>query len=249
MRVSQQPAFILHSRHFSETSLILEVFTRDHGRVGLMAKGARRPGNRARSLFNPFQPLLVSWIGRGELPILTDVESGGDIGGIDGPMIYCGFYLNELLVRLLHRHDPHDALFGAYHGALVALGSAAIPEIVLRLFEKRLLAEVGYGLVLDHDISDHAPIMPDALYEYALERGPARVAQAQAPVRGVRVHGASLLALAAESLDTPVALRDAKVLMRAALARHLGGKPLHSRRLYQHVLALRQRNPDRGLSA
>jgi DNA repair protein RecO (recombination protein O) len=249
MRVTQQPAFILHSRHYSETSLILEVFTRDHGRIGLMAKGARRPSNRARGLLKPFQPLLLSWIGRGELPILTDTESGGEIGGIDGPMIYCGFYLNELLIRLLHRHDPHDALFHAYHATLVALGSAAIPEIVLRLFEKRLLAEVGYGLVLDRDISDNAPIMAHNLYDYALERGPVLVSRPDAPRRGVRVHGASLLALAAESLGTPEALRETKVLMRAALSRHLGDRPLHSRRLYQHVLALRGRTPDRGRDA
>jgi DNA repair protein RecO (recombination protein O) len=249
VRVTQQPAFILHSRDFSETSLILEVFARDHGRLGLMAKGARRPSNKIRGLLNPFQPLLLSWIGRGELPILTDAESGGDATGVDGATLYCGFYLNELLMRLLHRHDPHETLFGSYHAALVALGSAAAPEIVLRIFEKNLLGDVGYGLVLDHDITDNAPLMPERLYDYLIDRGPVPVAAPGLPPRGVRLHGASLLALAAESLNSPQALRETKVLMRAALSRHLGGRPLHSRRLYQHVLALRGRGTSEEDSA
>src|SRR6185436_3098055 len=122
MRTQDQPGFVLHARDYSETSLILEVFSARHGRLGLMAKGARRPSSRVRGLLKPFQPLLFAWTGRGELPILTGAEPDGEMPPLMGPALYCGFYLNELLMRLLHRHDPYEALYGAYRSALTALG-------------------------------------------------------------------------------------------------------------------------------
>lgn len=243
MRVNQQPGFVLHARHYSETSLILEVFTREQGRVGLLAKGARRRSSPWQGMLKPFQPLLLSWSGRGDLALLIGAEPDGAAVALDVDSLYCGFYLNELLLRLLHRHDPHELLFDAYRSALHALAGAALPEIVLRIFEIRLLSDIGYGLVLDRDILDNAPLMPEALYEYALDRGPMRVAEPdiQRPPRGIRIHGESLMALAQEQLMTPRALRETKLLVRAALSRHLGGRPLHSRRLYQHMQALRSR--------
>jgi DNA repair protein RecO (recombination protein O) len=248
VRVSQQPAFVLHSRDYSETSLILEVITPQYGRVGLLAKGARRPRSPWRGLLQPLQPLLLSWAGRGELAILIGAEPERETVTHDPQTLYCGFYLNELLMRLLHRHDPHEALFGSYRGALAALAAAAVPEVVLRVFEKHLLREIGYGLVLDRDITDNAPLMPDALYDYILDRGPVRLTHAEPGrvSRGVRLHGASLLALATEHFETPTACREAKTLMRVALSRHLGERPLHSRKLFQHVLALRIRSGVRN---
>jgi DNA repair protein RecO (recombination protein O) len=248
MRVAQEPGFVLHGRDYSETSLILEVFTARHGRLGLLAKGARRRSSPWRGLLKPFQPLALSWTGRGELALLIGAEPAGGEAGFDVETLYCGFYLNELLMRLLHRHDPHETLFDAYRSALAALAGAALPEVVLRIFEKRLLAEIGYGLVLDRDIADNSALAPQALYDYVLERGPVCVGEAGRgrPTRGVRVHGASLLALAREQLDTPLARRETKRLMRAALSRHLDGRPLHSRRLYQRVLALRARANERS---
>lgn len=250
MRVSQQAGFVLHGRHYSETSLILEVFTREQGRVGLLAKGARRRSSPWQGMLKPFQPLLLSWSGRGDLALLIGAEPEGGAIALDVDSLYCGFYLNELLMRLLHRHDPHELLFDAYRSALRALAGAALPEVVLRIFETRLLSDIGYGLVLDRDILDNAPLMPEALYEYALDRGPMRVADSDVrrPPRGIRIHGESLMALAQEQLVTPRALRETKLLVRAALSRHLGGRPLHSRRLYQHMQALRSRRSDPGES-
>lgn len=236
MRIQDQPGFVLHARDYSETSLLLEVFSVRYGRLGLLAKGARRPSSRVRGLLKPFQPLLLSWSGRGELPVLTGAEPDGESPALSGAALYCGFYLNELLVRLLHRHDPHDALYAAYRNTLMALGAAAQSEAVLRLFEKHLLGEIGYGLVLDHDIADKTPIDAQAWYDYVPERGPVRLTHPElARAQGVVVRGASLIALAQDSLIEPEALREVKRLMRAVLALYLGDKPLHSRKLFHGV--------------
>lgn len=246
MRVAAEPAFILHSRDYSESSLLLEVFAARHGRLGILAKGARRPKSPWRGVLKPFQPLLLSWSGRAELAILTGAETERGTDGLTGPALFCGFYLNELLVRLLHRHDAHEALYGAYRQALSSLGRGEDPETVLRIFEKHLLRELGYGLVLDHDIDSQAPLDAQAVYDYLPERGPRRISSDAGPGEGVLIRGASLLALARERFDDANMLREVKTLMRAALARHLGDKPLNSRRLYQSVMAARIRNSTRS---
>jgi DNA repair protein RecO (recombination protein O) len=240
MRIQDQPGFVLHARDYSETSLILEVFTVRHGRAGLLAKGARRPSSRVRGLLKPFQPLRLSWTGRGELPVLTGAEPDGEAPALAGQSLYCGFYLNELLVRLLHRHDPHEALYGAYRDALGALTDIAHAEVALRLFEKRLLGEMGYGLVLDREVATNAPIDAEAWYDYVPERGPVRLPHPElGRAQGIVVRGATLAALAREALTEHETLRETKRLMRALLARHLGDKPLHSRKLF-HGIAARQ---------
>lgn len=233
MREQQQSAFILHRRNYSETSLLLEVYTRRHGRVGLIAKGARRPSNRARGLLVPFQPLLLGWSGRGELMVLTGAEAEGASYELAGRALYCGFYLNELLMRLLHRHDPHETLYDRYAAALTGLRGEPPEEEVLRVFEKHLLGEIGYGLMLERESGDR-PVEPDVLYDYVLDQGPVRVRHPELAgrVQGVRLRGASLLALAAERFEHGASLREIKALTRAALAPHLGAKPLQSRRLF-----------------
>lgn len=240
MHVQGQPAFILHHRDYSETSLILDVLTPAHGRLGLLAKGARRPSSPWRGILKPFQPLLIDWMGRGELPILTGAETEGAGYPLSGAILYCGFYLNELLWRLLHKHDPHEQLFAAYRQALDGLRDRpATAETVLRLFEKTLLRETGYGLVLDHDVETHESVDPLALYLYRPDRGPTRLAMAgrHRPGDGIRLHGSSLLALHREVLDDPRSLREAKALLRAMLARQLDGRPLHTRELFRQVVA------------
>lgn len=232
LRAQQQSAYVLHASHYRETSLLLEVFTRQHGRLGLVAKGARRPKSTLRGVLNPFQALLIGWTGRGELATLTAAETDGDSAALAGQALYCGFYLNELLVRLLHRHDPHEALFDRYRDGLRELAGAAVPEAALRVFEKHLLGEIGYGLVLDHDVGSRSPLEPEALYVYVPERGPL-AATALGSEEGVRVHGASLQALDRERFPDARSLQETKTLMRSCLARHLGARPLHSRRLFQ----------------
>ncbi len=230
MRIQQQSAFILHHAHYGETSLLLEVFTRAFGRLGLIAKGARRPRSPLRAALAPFQPLLIGWSGRGEVATLTGAEGAGPAAHLVGEQTYCGLYLNELLVRLLHRHDPHEDLFDVYAHALFNLQRADITEITLRLFEKHMLQELGYGLVLDREVSGNCPIAADVDYDYVPDRGPVRAPSAD---YGVRVKGASLLALAREQFSEPTELFDSKMLMRACIAHHLGGRPLHSRSLFR----------------
>jgi len=167
--------------------------------------------------------------------VLTGAEPDGPAVELAGSALYCGFYLNELLVRLLHRHDPHEALYDRYRIALAGLADEGRHEAVLRVFEKHLLGEIGYGLLLDRDAEENAPIEPEAVYDYVLEKGPVRVRHPElgGRLRGIRVRGATLLALAEERLEEATVLREAKALMRAALATHLGDRPLHSRRLFQ----------------
>ena len=236
MRVVQQAAYVLHQHDYSETSLLIDLFTRDHGRVGVLAKGARRPRSRQRAMLAPFQPLLLSWSGSGELGVLGAVETAGMPHQLAGDAVYCGFYVNELLMRLLHRHDPHEDLFRAYVQCLDRLGEGANPDVALRLFEYRLLQELGYGLVLDHDVANNAPIETDALYQYAPDEGPHRVVGEPG---GARVHGRTLLALAREEIDDPSVLMELKGLMRAVISHRLDYKPLHSRKVFSAVTSRR----------
>lgn len=236
MRVAQQAAFVLHQHDYSETSLLIELFTRDHGRVGMLAKGARRPRSRQRALLAPFQPLLVSWSGTGELGVLGAVEAAGPPRALTGDAVYCGFYINELLMRLLHRHDPHEELFDAYVQSLDELGGGGNLDVALRRFEYRLLQELGYGLVLDHDVTNNAAIDADALYQYVPDEGPHRIVGQPGEAR---IHGRTLLALERGEIDEPSVLTELKGLMRAVIAHRLDYKPLQSRRVFSAVTSRR----------
>lgn len=235
MRVLQQPACIVHRHDYSESSLLLELFTRDFGRVGVIAKGARRHKSGARGLLNPFSPLLLSWTGRGELGVLTETETNGLPVVLSGEALYCGFYINELLLRLLHRHDAHEALFEGYQNCLNALQTGQSNDAALRIFEALLLQEIGYGLVLDRDTVDNMPIHADWRYEYIADSGPRRLQSGVDAQQGIEIQGASLLALVNGKLGEPHILKDLKRLTRFVLERHLGGRPLNSRKLMQSV--------------
>ncbi|HSS64532.1 MAG TPA: DNA repair protein RecO [Gammaproteobacteria bacterium] len=231
-KVDLQPALVLHQRPYRESSLLLEVFGIDTGRVGLIAKGGRRPKSPLRAQLIPFRPLLLSWRGRGDLGLVVGAEPDGAAPVIPPAAIVSGLYLNELLVRLLHRHDPHPELFLQYRRTLSALASPDRPlEQSLRLFEKRLLDAVGYGLMLDRVAGTGAPVEPEAHYHYVADRGPVE-AGGKEEAAGVRVKGSTLLALASERSMDAAALREAKHLMRTAINMHLEGRPLVSRALY-----------------
>ena len=235
MRITQQRAYVLHHYNYGETSLLLEVFTRSYGRLGLLAKGARRLHLRRRPLLEPFQPLLIDWTGKGELPVLSGAEVAGDPVFLQGPKLYCAFYMNELLIRLLHRHDAHELLFDAYGTALSSLQGQSSSEATLRVFEKRLLQEIGYGLVLENEMTDNSPIDPASMYRYVISRGPV-LATMDNPTKldhAVTIQGSTLLALAKEALDDAKVLQETKALMRAALGHHLAGRPLNSRKLFR----------------
>ena len=238
MRVTQQPAYVLHHHSYGETSLLLEVFARSYGRLGLLAKGARRLHLRQRPLLEPFQSLLIGWSGKGELPVLSGVELAGNPVALQGSTLYCAFYMNELLLRLLHRHDSHELLFDAYGSALRALHGQQSVEVTLRVFEKRLLQEIGYGLVLENEITDNAPIDAAEVYRYVIDRGPVRMTNGNNTDDlddAVTVRGSSLLALAKETLDDATALQETKALMRATLGHHLAGRQLNTRKLFRNI--------------
>lgn len=228
-----QPAYVLHQWPYRDSSAIVELFTPEHGRVGVVAKGIKRPKSPWRGLLQPFQPLLISWRGGGELKTLTDVEAQGMALQLSSQSLVSGFYLNELLMRLVARLDAQLTLFGCYDAslrALAAVDSEASLEFVLRYFERDLLTALGYALVLDHEAETGRPLIPAQRYDYQIERGPVVLAEAETG-QGVAVHGGTLLAIRQTDLADVQARREAKRLMRAVLARYLGSKPLFSRQL------------------
>lgn len=221
-RVQLEPGYVLNARPYGDSSLLLEVFTAAHGRTGLVARGASRPRSRTRALLQPLQPLLLSWTESGELGTLTAAEAAAPAVSLAGEQVFFAWYLNELLLRLLQRHDPHPRLFERYAMALPLLAGVEA-EAHLRVFEKHLLAEIGYGLQLQ------GPLRAEALYRYDEQRGPVPVTQ------GEGLLGASLTALDHERGWNDRALADARKLLRPLIARQLGGKPLETARLLRQM--------------
>lgn len=223
-----QRCFVLHRRDFSNTSLILDVFSAAHGRLPVLAKGAKRGKNAAAVMLQPFRPLWLSWGGRGEVRNLWRSEPAGRAIELRDKALFCGFYLNELLVRLLERGDPHEDLFAFYHWALRALSAGEGLDRVLRQFELRLLQEIGYALDLSREADTGVPV--DAARRYACDPdlGVRPVEQGSG---GFSVSGEALLGLCAgEGLGGALA-REARDLMRRLLAHRLGDRPLKSREL------------------
>jgi DNA repair protein RecO (recombination protein O) len=238
-RVSLELACLLHHYAWRDTSRIIELLTRSHGRVSLIARASRQLKSASGSALQPFARLLVSWSAKGELGYLTSAERvlavhevgaghADEVGTLSGDRLMSGFYANELLIKLLPRNDPHAELFDAYGRLLDDLHRpSADPARALRIFEKRLLEELGWGLNLESDAVNGRPLEPDRSYRYALEGG-------AEPLDGVAegiliFSGASLLSLAHEHLDDPRSLLDARRLLRAALDRLLDGRPLRTR--------------------
>jgi|ERR1043166_580156 DNA repair protein RecO (recombination protein O) len=237
-RFDNQPAFVLHSYPFRETSLVAEVFTRAHGRMGLVARGARRPRSALRGLLLAFQPLQLSWSGKTELRTLMRAEWVGGVPQLSGLSLMCGFYLNELLLKLLHRDDPHERLFAAYSETLQALGGNRDQGAVLRAFEKSLLKELGYAVTLDRDAETGQPIEARVRYTYLVERGPVRSANGADPRNGVELNGQTLLDMAADNYTDMVTMNEAKLLMRTLINHYLGDQILHSRQLLRDLQQL-----------
>ena len=227
-KVDGQPAFVLHSYPFRETSLIVEVFSRDYGRVALLARGARRPRSVLRGVLMAFQPLELSWAGKGEVQTLMKAEWQGGQPLLTGKALFCGYYLNELLVNLLPREDAHPRLF-SFYAEILRRFSLAPRESDLRCFERAFLQELGYGLLLLNDVNGY-PVDPAACYAYEIERGPVRLdGEGKGPLA---VRGKTLIDLAADDFADPRSLVEAKQMMRALISHHLGGKPLETRKIF-----------------
>jgi DNA repair protein RecO (recombination protein O) len=232
-----QHAFVLHSYPFKETSLVVELLTRGFGRVAVVAKGARRPKSALRGVLMAFQPLLVSWSGKGELHTLLRAEWDGRYRSLKGLPLICGFYLNELILKLTARHDPHERLFDTYAQTLGALLVSSDPATILRTFEKNLLRELGYAVMLDRDVANGHPIAAEQRYTYVLERGPVSAAE-DARAMGVELLGQTLLDMQADVYSSALTQQQSKVLMRTLINHYLGDQVLHTRQLLRDLQEL-----------
>lgn len=235
-RVQLEPAFLLHHHPWRDSSRILELFTRSHGRVSVFARAARRGGSSLPSALQPFGEMLVSWSARGEAGQLTAAERIRPPARLGGDRLMSGFYANELLLKLLPRHDPHPALFEAYGSVVSGLQDPSDdPARLLRLFEKRLLEELGWGLDLLHDARSGAPIRADRAYRYRIEGGAEAV---EGVAEGPMVFpGSSLLSLARGELADTGSLADARRLLRAAIDQCLDGRALRTREVLMAMRA------------
>ncbi len=227
MLTFQQPAFVLHARAYRETSLLLECLTRDQGRIGVVARGVRGTRSRLhRADLEPFQRLLMDLSRRGELATLRAVEPDGPAWRLRGQALLSGMYLNELLVRLCARQDPHPLVFDAYAATLDALHAGEAAGWTLRRFERDLLAALGYALQLRDD--EHGePLEAQAWYRYEPEQG----AQPCSAHARHAVRGSDLLALGGDRCPDGDALRRLRSLMREVLRFHLGGGELRAWRM------------------
>lgn len=233
-KVDAQPAYVLHTRPYRETSLLVEAFSRDYGRVALLARGARRPRAALRGLMMGFQPLELSWSGKGEVLTLMKAEWQGGQPLLAGLPLFCGYYLNELLLKLLPREDAHPFLFERYTQILLHLGYSSrdqVAEADLRSFERALLRELGYGLTLSHD-QEGAEIIPEARYRYEIEYGPVRIGDDD-PNSGIA--GQTLLDMESDQYSLAATRSEAKQLMRRLLTHYLDGAELESRKLFKEL--------------
>jgi len=226
-RILLEPAYVLHSRPFRETSLIVDAFTREYGRVAVVARGAKSARSRWRNVLQPFRPLLLSWNQKSDLGTLTAADQVASPPALQAQSLYCGLYLNELLMRLLHRGDPHAEVFERYRLVLSELASDTPPQPLLRVFEKHLLEAIGYAMLLDREYDNGEEVQPQHWYDYQPQRGPVLCTGQKSG----RVSGAALLALYAENLQAEN-LPELRMLMRCVIGYHLGDKPLASLSLF-----------------
>ncbi|WP_455219450.1 DNA repair protein RecO [Kaarinaea lacus] len=247
-RIQLQAAYIIHQRPYRDSSALLEIFCENFGRCALVARGIKRPKSKLRGLLQPFQPLLLSWVSKSELGTLTDAELFQQPVQIKPKYLASAFYLNELIQYLLHRDDPHDELFHGYHNTIINLQQLSggkdedlLWQSYLRQFELVLLQSIGYGLVLDHDVSTQSPIDVNSWYDYWLDHGPVKISSEAEEIRGVKVSGATLKMLSDYAMlrehaqvtdaDSVLLYKQARQLLRTVLDHHLGSKVLHSRSL------------------
>jgi DNA repair protein RecO (recombination protein O) len=233
MRVETQIAYILHKRPFRDTSQIIDVFTREHGRISLMSRGSRGAKSKSGGLLQIFRPLLIGWQGRGEMPFLNSVEMA-DIKAplLSGKSQMSAMYLNELLVYLLHRNDVHTEIFDRYHACLYALKETDNVETVLRLFEKELLQLLGFGLNLVIDADSGEPVYEENCYAYHFEHGPV-LCDKDRQLKNPIVSGESLIAFNKNEIVSAQQRSEIKQLMRFVLSGHLGRNRLKSRELFR----------------
>ena len=233
-RVQNEPAWLLHHRPFRDSSRILDILSRDHGRLSLVARGSRSARSKLGGVLRPFLPLQLSWVIRTDLGTLTGAEIGGAPISLNGDALLSGYYVNELILSLLHRHDAQPEVFEAYSAAIVALNAADDVAATLRRFEIELLRLLGYALNLDHDTETGQDLVRECRYEYRVVQGPVRTNDPEGPMN---FSGEELLDVARQDFSDPGTARNAARLLRNVIAWHLDGKELKSRKV---LMELRQ---------
>ena len=231
-RVQSEPAWLLHQRPFRDTSRILDVVTREHGRIALIARGSRSAKSRLRGILRPFLPLKMSWFIRTDLGTLTDAEMGGQPVVLTGDSLMSGYYISELLLKLMHRHDPHPEIFDLYAATVTRLSAQTDVAPVLRQFEMELLRLLGYALNLEYESESHAVLQPEKNYEYRPEQGPVEAMDRDG---GMVFTGSQLSAIASQEFTNADTLQCAGRLMRNVIAHHLDGKELNSRKVLREL--------------
>ena len=231
-RVHQQPGYILHHRPFRDSSQILDILTLDHGKIAVVARGSRGAKSRLAGVLRPFLPLRVSWVAKSDLGTLTGAEAAGAPLGLRGDALLSAYYVNELLLHFLHRHDPQPEIYALYNEAVQALCGAIDVAACLRRFELEFLGLLGYALNLTVEAGTQKDVDPDRFYDYRVEEGPVPVEREEGPMV---FKGAMLLAIGAESFEDAKVLRAANRLLREVIAHHLGGKALQSRKVLLEV--------------
>lgn len=226
-RQDNQPVYVLHTYAFKETSLVAELFSKQYGRVATVAKGARRPRSAMRGQLQSFQMLTATWSGKNELKNLHSLDWADGLVVLQGEALMCGFYLNELLLRLLPREDAHEKLFDYYQATLKTLAKSKDLATHLRRFELKLLQEMGYAVPLVVDENGEA-ILQDKDYRYEAEYGACALSSTRT---GVQLSGKTLLSMVQDDYSDKQTQQQSKQLMRYLLAYYLGDKPLHTRQL------------------
>lgn len=244
--VANQAAFILHTYPYRETSLVVEAFTAT-GRVALIAKGAKRPRSALRGVLQAFQPILLSWSGKHEMKTLISAECSGSWPILSGDALLMAFYLNELLLKLLPRDDPHPQLFAYYEATVKTLAEGYAQTSLLRRFEQMLIRELGYGLQLEREADSGLPLNDEARYYYVFERGPQRNASTQAHYP--MISGRTLLAMSREDYEQPELAQEAKLFMREVLDHYLERRELHSRQIWRQLKELTERSDKSSCSS
>ena len=235
MKTENAKSYVLHTRQYRESSQLVDLFSRDFGRVRAVAKGMRGKRKSGGHQLQAFTPLLVSWRGKGELKNLTALEASGNSAVLQGEKLYIGLYLNELLVRLLPEYVPHESVFDHYSALVPQLSVSVDPEPLLRRFERRLLEEMGYGFDLRAEVANDRPITADDYYHFTTDQGFIRIDSILQRRKEEGYRGEHLLAIAEDNYQALEVRRCAKRLLRHALQAQLGERPLLSRQLFRQA--------------
>ncbi len=231
-RIQNEPAWLLHHRPFRDSSQILDILSRDHGRLSVVARGSRGAKSKLRGILRPFLPLQLSWVIRSDLGTLTGAEMDRAPLSLTGDALLSGYYLNELILKLTHRHDPQPEIFAAYGRAIERLAGSRDIAPYLRQFEIELLGMLGYALNLDHETESREPLRPQQQYEYRAETGPVPVSDREGPMVFT---GAELDAIRKEQFADRAVLKNAGNLLRHVIAYHLDGQELKSRKVLMEM--------------